>query len=234
VTGEAVVVDAVDHTAELGGSLGGVASFGRDHQGELYIATFAGRILKIVPDASLLPVAPRGLTYSGIGRRVTLAWSAPATGLPPTGYRLEVGSAPGATEFVAPIGLQTALDAEGVPDGRYYVRVRAERDGAVGPASNEVMLDVPMPCMAPGVPNGLTHAVSGSTVTLAWGASAGAAGYSVEVGSSTGLANLGVFPVGVVTNLSAPAPAGRYFVRLRAANACGMSAPSNEVDITVP
>ncbi len=43
--------DFLEHTSELGGALGGVASFGRDAAGEMYLLTFNGRLLKIVPAA---------------------------------------------------------------------------------------------------------------------------------------------------------------------------------------
>jgi hypothetical protein len=47
--------DLVEHTSELG-ALGFVASFGRDAAGELYLLTFNGRVLKIVPAA--VPIQP--------------------------------------------------------------------------------------------------------------------------------------------------------------------------------
>ena len=50
MTGEATVLDVREHTSELG-ALGNPASFGRDLQGELYLATFSGHIRKIIPDA---------------------------------------------------------------------------------------------------------------------------------------------------------------------------------------
>lgn len=36
------------------------------------------------------------------------------------------------------------------------------------------------------------------------------------------------------TTSSAPVPSGTYFVRIRAANAFGVSAPTNEVSVVVP
>lgn len=49
--GQAVAVDLREHTAELGGSaaLGGIASFGVDAAGELYLASFNGTIIRILP-----------------------------------------------------------------------------------------------------------------------------------------------------------------------------------------
>ncbi len=66
-TGEATFVEAVDHTAELGGSLGGVVSFGRDLAGELYLVTFSGRVLKIV--AAGQPAPPTAFSAAVAGRR---------------------------------------------------------------------------------------------------------------------------------------------------------------------
>ena len=52
--------DFLEHTSELGGALGGVASFGRDAAGEMYLLTFNGRLLKVVPAAGPVSIpAPR-------------------------------------------------------------------------------------------------------------------------------------------------------------------------------
>jgi glucose/arabinose dehydrogenase len=141
-TGDATFLNAADHTAELGGNLGGVASFGRDHFGELYLLTFAGRVLKIV--SADAPAAPTALSFTQSGRSVALAWAPPASGPAPTGYRLEAGSVSGAANLaVYPTGAATTLAVGGVADGTYFVRVRAERNGLVGPPSNEVQVVVP-------------------------------------------------------------------------------------------
>ena len=50
-SGEATASNLVEHTAELGGSgtIGGIASFGVDASGELYLASFNGSIRRILP-----------------------------------------------------------------------------------------------------------------------------------------------------------------------------------------
>jgi hypothetical protein len=220
----------VDHTAELGGSLGGVVSFGRDLQGELYLVTFAGRVLKIVSEQA--PAAPAALDASVSGRTVLLQWSAPISGPAPTGYRLEAGSSSGASDIaVFSSGPSLSVGVAGVPDGRYFVRVRGVVNGAVGPPSNEV--EVVVAC-APPAPTGLTQTVSGNSVSLSWSPSAGATGYVVEAGSSSGLANLATLPVGTNGLAVADVPPGTYFVRVRARNACGLGAVSQEVIVNVP
>ena len=60
-------------------------------------------------------------------------------------------------------------------------------------------------------------------------------GYLLEVGSQPSAADLASVALGRVTAFAGAAvPPGRYFVRLRAVNANGTSAPSNEVVIDVP
>jgi hypothetical protein len=229
VTREGTFVDAVDHTAELGGSLGGVVSVGRGHDGELYLATFAGRILKIVGAGA--PQAPTALQATVSEQNVTLGWTAPASGPAPTGYRLEAGSSAGRSDIaVFEMGPSLSAGVAGVPDGRYVVRVRGVANGAAGPPSNEV--EVVVAC-APTAPTGLVQSVNWNTVTLSWSPSVGATGYVIEAGSSSGQANLLVAPVGLPPLVTA-APPGTYFVRARARNACGMGAASAEVVVTVP
>jgi hypothetical protein len=74
--------------------------------------------------------------------------------------------------------------------------------------------------------------VSGSTVTLAWNASTGSpSSYVVEAGSAAGLSDLANFDTGGTSTTLRATGVGRgdYLVRVRARNACGISAPSNEV-----
>jgi hypothetical protein len=59
--------------------------------------------------------------------------------------------------------------------------------------------------------------------------------YELLVGSAPGLADLATFEVGPVTAFSVEAPAGLYFVSVRARTACAApSLPSNTVPVGVP
>jgi hypothetical protein len=230
-TGEATFLDAVDHTAELGGSLGGIASFARDHEGELYLVTLNGRVLKIV--AADTPGAPTGLTATVSGRTVTLAWAAPTSGATPTGYLLEAGSTPGAANLATfATGLAASITVGSVPDGLYFVRVRAVRNGVVGPPTADVQVVV-AGCPVPAAPSGLTRTGTGTTVVLSWTAAPGASSHVVEAGAGAGQAGLAMLPV-AGTSLTASAPPGRYFVRVRGVNGCGAGPSSNEVVVQVP
>jgi hypothetical protein len=91
---------------------------------------------------------------------------------------------------------------------------------------------------APNPPLGLTASASGSSVTLSWTApDAGAAptDYVIEAGSAPGLADLANFSTGdaVTVFTASGVGAGRYYVRLRSANAAGRSTPSGETLLIV-
>lgn len=87
----------------------------------------------------------------------------------------------------------------------------------------------------PGAPRNLTASVAGSTVVLSWDAPAAGtpASYEIEAGSAAGLSNLAVLSTGLTRSLSASAPNGTYYVRVRARNAAGASPPSNEVVVII-
>ncbi len=78
--------------------------------------------------------------------------------------------------------------------------------------------------------------VTDHTVTLTWAAPGFSTEAIVEAGSAPGLSNLAVLPVaGGQTTVTVPnVPAGTYYVRVRALNYVGASAPSNEVMVVVP
>jgi hypothetical protein len=62
----------------------------------------------------------------------------------PTPYVIEVGSSPGAND-VASVNLASAsvtFTVSSVPRGTHFVRVRGRNSCGVGPASNEVRVDV--------------------------------------------------------------------------------------------
>jgi hypothetical protein len=133
-----------------------------------------------------------------------------------------------------------ALVVNNVPNGEYYVRVRAiGPDGIPGPASNEILVRVGgVPQGPPLAPTNFTAQVVNNQVSLSWLApSSGDAptSYVVEAGSASTLSDIVVFDTAsTATQLTATAPNGRYFVRIRARTAAGMGPPSNELAIDVP
>ncbi|MGD9903856.1 MAG: matrixin family metalloprotease [Vicinamibacterales bacterium] len=186
------------------------------------------------------PPGPPGL-LSGTtnNQNVTLNWSAPGSDVV-QGYRLIVGSAPGAANLLVQDypATVTSIAAAGVAYGTYYARVAATNVCGVGPTSNEVTLVV-QPCAGPPqAPTGFNFALSGSFVSMAWAAPAAGpapSSYLLVVGSQTGGSDVLVFDTGsTATTTGAPAPPGTYYVRVVAQNACGLSGASNEIVVVVP
>ena len=161
---------------------------------------------------------------------------------PSVSFRIEAGSATTLADLaILNTGnALTILTVTNVPGGLYYVRVRAVgTDGIPGPASNEITVRVgPGTCgSAPAAPLNLSNLVNGNQVALNWNPAAegdAATTYIVEAGSTPGLSNVVVFDTGSATPaLSAVAPNGTYYARVRGANACGVGAASNQVCVLV-
>jgi predicted phage tail protein len=180
------------------------------------------------------PRTPGALSGSFDSGTATLSWSPPAIADGndgATGYVVEAGSAPGLSDL-AVIALDgvTSFQAESVPAGVYYVRVRAVNDDGFSDPSNEIVLS-PFPII--GAPQDLSDSGSEAVVSLTWEAprSGGtAAGYLVEAGSRSGLADLAVLRLSDTTSFATIAPPGIYYVRVRAVDASGRAGEaSNEI-----
>ncbi len=178
------------------------------------------------PPAPALNAFTNGLTLS-------LSWTQSSGA---TSYRLEAGSASGAADlFNLDIGNIRAIEGI-VPSGIYFARVRAVGALGVSSASNEVRVTLvgSGPCVAPPPsPTGYAAQAAGLNVGLSWNPSPSATFYVLEAGSTPGTTNLFQASVGLVTSLAGTGPGGRYFTRVRAANACGVSAPSLEIPVTL-
>ena len=230
--GNAAVTNIVEHTAEIG-SVGPISSFGVDAGGELYLVILSGRVLKLIVNAPA-PAAPSNLTAQTSGRSVMLSWSGAAGAAQ---YRIEAGSRSGAADLaVFDTGSpQTSFTAVSVPDGTYFVRVRAI-GAAVSDPSNEVVVTIgTTPCTGPpSAPSSLTARTGARIVTLAWTLAGTLTNVILDVGSSPGASNVATFVLPPdARGITATAPPGTFYVRVRARNACGTSGPSNEVTVAV-
>src|SRR5262249_13108324 len=116
--------------------------------------------------------------------------------------------------------------------------LRGSSDPACFSAARAAALPPAAGAIVPGPPINLAFSVSGSTVTLTWTAPASgdpASSYVLDAGSTSGASNLASVATGnaatvfVATGVSA----GTYFVRVRAQNASGTGAASNEVVVVV-
>src|SRR5262245_53840664 len=104
----------------------------------------------------LVTAAPGDFRSTVVGTTVRLEWNAVFEGT--SSYRIEAGSAPTLANLaILNTGnTLTVLTVTNVPDGVYYVRVRAVgNDGIPGPSSNEIVVRVGAACAAPpGSPTG--------------------------------------------------------------------------------
>ncbi len=186
-----------------------------------------------------VPGPPTGLNATVAGSLATLRWNAPSSGGQPSGYGLFVGTAPGQSNMLNGLVLGPGLAVAGnVPPGRYYARLVAFNGAGVGAASNEVSFVVAGGgSVPPGPPVLGTPQLGNGSVTLQWTAPSSDSGggpatsYVIEAGTAPGLSNIGVFNVGSATTFATAIPPGVYYVRVRAVNAAGYSAPSAEREV---
>jgi hypothetical protein len=185
------------------------------------------------------PGAPTNFRQTASGFTATFAWNAPAslTAGGPVSYVIDAGFAPGTTVVSLPAGSGTTFSIPNVPLGTFYVRVRAINANGSSPPSNEITLTMSRAGVAPPeAPTNVQAFMQDGLLTLTWTQpprGGAATGYIVEAGSATGLRNIGAIPVTGRALTYTGVPPGFYFLRVRATNAGGVSAPSAEVMIVV-
>lgn len=173
------------------------------------------------------------------GNSVHLEWGEPLSGADPMGYLLYVGSRTGADDIANGLRVtaDTFFDVNGVPPGRYHLRVRAFNLSGVSVPSEEVVFEVGATTCggSPVAPADLDVTVNGAVVTLAWDASptVGVRAYRVEAGPAGGPFSFTSLVPASTTSLIVPAPPGAFDVRVRAVSACGESTTSNTTTIGV-
>ena len=91
-----------------------------------------------------IPAVPTGLATTVGGGRLTLGWSAPASGAIPETYVLSVGSVTGGSDrAVIPLpGNITAVSGL-VPAGPYFLRLAAANGCGASASSGEVFANMP-------------------------------------------------------------------------------------------
>jgi len=183
--------------------------------------------------ATTLPSVPGALTAVVNGGTLRLSWNrAPGA----QSYRLEAGTATGLSNlFDGDVGNVPSLEGL-VPPGTYFVRVRAANTVGVSEQSNQVTVTVSSTaaCItAPPAPASMLAQSGGLLVALSWPASPGATSYLLDAGSARSATGIGTASVGNTTTYQGVGLAGTYFVRARAANACGVSTPSTEMAVTL-
>lgn len=182
--------------------------------------------------------APAALRARPAGALTAFTWDPPAQA-PAGGYVLEAGVQPGQVAAALPLGPVTRFSTV-VPPGTYYVRVRtAGAAGGVEEVSNEIV--VSGGCTAPPASPARFRAVlfgaALDSATFAWDApDALVSTYTLVAGSAPGRADIASIPFsggGTLFTYASAIPPGSYYLRIRAANACGTSADSNELRLTI-
>jgi fibronectin type III domain protein len=200
------------------------------------------RLASVTAAPLVAPGAPTGFTATASGSVVTLLWTAPAGGDPPTSYAIEAGSATGQANLANfdTGSTATTLAVFNVPSGTYFVRARAVNSAGASAPSNEVQLVVAggtNPCVVLSPPLGLTGNVIGNNVILEWTppSSCAPTAYVIQAGSAPGLSNLANFSTGstAVTFTASNVGPGTYFIRVLSSANGLVSTPSNEVALTV-
>jgi hypothetical protein len=88
------------------------------------------------------PGPPTGVITSPTASNVTIRWASPASGGPPTGYVIDVGSGAGLSNLGSfPLPNTTTLTAP-APAAQYFVRIRALNACGSSPPSAEVSFRV--------------------------------------------------------------------------------------------
>jgi hypothetical protein len=192
------------------------------------------------------PPAPAAVSASPVTTSVRLTWSAPGGdgGSPITGYNVYQGTSSGqeSTTPVNPSPLPasaTAYTVSGLTAGTtYYFRLTAVSAAGTGANSRQVSA-TPAQTTPPGSPTGLISQPGANAAALTWsapGASGGKpiTGYNVYLGTVSGLESpvpVNASPLAAsarsYTVLGLDDATGYVFV-VRALNALGAGAPSNE------
>jgi hypothetical protein len=206
----------------------------------LRAAIAAAVLLWTAAAAAASPSPPSDVTANVAGHTVTLTWQPGASGTPPLGYLVDAAMVPGGASIAGFLVIQPSIVLHSVPDGVYYVRVRAGNAEGISSAAREVIVSVPgggpLCTTPPDAPTNLSQSVTGRTVTLQWqSARTGcpATAFVVQAGSAPEKSDLAVFNVGALTTLVVSAPPRTYWVRVLALNASGGSTPSGEMSVVV-
>jgi hypothetical protein len=184
--------------------------------------------------ATSTALPPTGLYAASIaGNTVTLRWTPPPGGLPPTDYVLEGGVNPGDVLASIPVGSTSPIYTFVAPTGAFFVRMHTMSGANRSAPSNEIRILVNVPA-APSAPANLLGLVNGSSIALAWrntfeGGAPGGLVLDVSGALSTSI------PLGLTDSFAFNGvPGGAYTLAVRAVNASGSSPPSNAITLTFP
>lgn len=200
----------------------------------------ASNEIQIATGQAAPPLAPQSLLATVQGTAIALQWTENPNGPVIGAYYLLAGSAPGLTDIgVLPLPATARTFTAVAPPGTYFVRIAAVNAAGIGAPSNEATLVAQAgTCTIPATPTGAVASQSSRRITFGWAAPTSGAiptTYQIQVGTASSLSNVGTFPVaGNVFAVSGLVNPGPYFLRVAAVNACGASATTSDVSVTVP
>jgi hypothetical protein len=194
-------------------------------------------IYPALPGGGEPPHAPTAVAGNVTGSTVVLNWTPATTGGVVLSYVVEAGSASGLANLAVLTvpGSLPGVAVAAVPPGTYFVRVRARNALGTSVASPETIINV-APCVPPGAPTGLSYSAADNIVSISWTAPASnppLQGYVLSAGFGPGQANALVTQLGPTPAFGGFAPAGNYYVRVQAVNACGPGPASADLLVTV-
>jgi alpha-tubulin suppressor-like RCC1 family protein/fibronectin type 3 domain-containing protein len=178
--------------------------------------------------ATLIPAAPTGLTPTPSGTQVALSWTSSSGA---TSYNVKRSTVSGSGYASVITGVTAASYTNtGLSSGAtYYYVVSAVN--AAGESANSGQAST---TLIPAVPTGLTPALSGTQVALAWTASSGATSYNVKRSTVSGSGYVTINgPTGASYTDTGLANGSTYYYVVTAVNAGGESASSSQSTATL-
>lgn len=195
-------------------------------------ANWNASLIALKPPTTPVPNAPTLNSASGGNTQVALSWTPPSSGSTPSGYKVRRGTSTGSYGTTIDVGNVTAYTNTGLSNGTQYFFVIAGYN-ASGDGANSNELNATPATGTPSAPTLSTATAGNAQVALTWTSSAGATGYKIKYGTSTGSHPTTIDVSNVTSYLVSGIGNGTpYFFVAVAYNASGDSADSNELSAT--
>lgn len=183
---------------------------------------------EVVVQVPTPPATPTGLAISRNGTGLVAAWTPGAGGATPDYYELQIGYAPGGTNYTARVTSPGWGMASGVPVGTYYARVFAVSSASGrSAASNEVTVTMPSGGACDAAVSTMNVSAFSRIVSLTWTPIAGVTNYlTASIDGDNKVSNVPISGNGRAVygynQVSGSAlPLGVYDITVRTVFSCG-------------